>query len=61
MSISEINTSADSSAVAEAPRKWLVLLTVGISGFLTILDFSMVNISFPVLTKAFRTEASIVL
>jgi EmrB/QacA subfamily drug resistance transporter len=45
----------------ETPNKWLTLLTVAINGFLIILDISIVNISFPTLTRVFNTEPSIVL
>ena len=46
---------------SESPNKWLTLLTVAINGFLIILDVSIVNISFPTLTRVFHTEPSIVL
>ena len=45
----------------EPPNKWLTLLTVAMNGFLIILDISIVNISFPTLTRVFNTEPSIVL
>jgi len=41
--------------------KWLVLLTVSIATLMATLDISIVNISFPKLTKVFDTEPSIVL
>ncbi len=39
----------------------MTLLTVAINGFIIILDISIVNISFPRLTRVFETEPSIVL
>ncbi|MFC1533678.1 MFS transporter [Thermodesulfobacteriota bacterium] len=42
-------------------NKWLTLITVAVNGLLIILDVSIVNISFPTLTKTFKTEPSIVL
>jgi len=41
--------------------KWLALLTVSIGTFMETIDFSIVNISFPRLTKVFETELSVVL
>lgn len=41
--------------------KWLALFTVSIGSFVATLDASIVNISFPSLTKAFAVEPSIVL
>ena len=45
----------------EQSNKWLVLFIVAMNGFLIILDFSIVNISFPVLTSVFETDISLVL
>ena len=39
----------------------MTLLTVAINGFLIILDISIVNISFPTLTRVFETEPSVIL
>ncbi len=44
-----MTASSDSLAEREQPNKWLVLFIVAMNGFLIILDFSIVNISFPVL------------
>ena len=41
--------------------KWLALLAVAINGFMVILDMSIVNISFPRLTRVFETEPTVVL
>jgi EmrB/QacA subfamily drug resistance transporter len=41
--------------------KWLALITVSIGTYMSTLDASIVNISFPRLTKVFNTEPSIVL
>lgn len=41
--------------------KWLALLTVSIGTFMGTLDASIVNISFPRLTRVFDTEPSVVL
>ena len=41
--------------------KWLVLITVSIGGFISALDISIVNVSFPRLAEAFNTDASVVL
>ncbi len=41
--------------------KWLALLIVSIGNFMETIDFSIVNISFPILTKVFDTELSITL
>ncbi|MFC1892151.1 MFS transporter [Thermodesulfobacteriota bacterium] len=38
------------------PYKWLALLTVSIGTFMGTLDFSIVNVSFPKLTKVFETD-----
>jgi EmrB/QacA subfamily drug resistance transporter len=43
------------------PYKWLALITVSIGTYMSTLDASIVNISFPRLTKVFNTEPSIVL
>jgi len=43
------------------PYKWLVLLTVSIGMFMATLDASIVNITYPRLTKIFETEPSVVL
>ncbi|MEH6517329.1 MAG: MFS transporter [Halioglobus sp.] len=51
----------DSPADREQPSKWLVLFIVAMNGFLIILDFSIVNISSPVLTSVFETDISLVL
>lgn len=45
----------------ERDNRWLTLITVAINGFLIILDISIVNISFPRLTRVFDTEPSVVL
>ena len=42
-------------------NKWMTLITVAINGFIIILDISIVNISFPELTRVFETQPSIVL
>ena len=42
-------------------NKWMILLTVAVNGFLNILDISIVNISFPTLTRVFETEPSVIL
>jgi len=39
----------------------LTLLTVALNGFIIVLDMSIVNLSFPRLTRIFQTEPSIVL
>ncbi|MBI2847477.1 MAG: MFS transporter [Chloroflexi bacterium] len=41
--------------------KWLALITVAIGQYMATLDTSIVNISFPILTKAFRTSPSTIL
>jgi len=41
--------------------KWLTLLTVSIGTFMSALDASVVNISFPILADVFETDASVVL
>ena len=41
--------------------KWLTLVTVALNGFIIVLDISIVNISFPMLTRIFETEPSVVL
>ncbi len=41
--------------------KWFALLTVSIGSFTSVLDNSIVNISFPRLTRAFDTELSVVI
>ena len=38
--------------------KWIALLTVAIGTFMGTLDFSIVNVSFPRLTKVFETDIS---
>jgi len=43
------------------PYKWLALFTVSIGAFVTTLDASIVNISFPSLTKIFAVEPSVIL
>jgi len=53
----EVTTDMD----REPPNKWLTLLTVALNGFLIILDISIVNISFPTLTRVFDKEPSIIL
>jgi EmrB/QacA subfamily drug resistance transporter len=47
--------------IVSMPYKWLALFTVSISAFLSSLDISIVNISFPILTKTFAVEPSVVL
>jgi EmrB/QacA subfamily drug resistance transporter len=41
--------------------KWLALMTTSIGALVSTLDFSIVNISLPRLTKVFSTEASVTL
>ncbi len=53
--------SVDSSSIATGPSKWLVLIIVSLNAFLVILDFSIVHVSFPVLTEAFQIQPSQVL
>jgi EmrB/QacA subfamily drug resistance transporter len=50
------------SAASEKPvNKWLTLIAVSATGFLAVMDMSITNISFPALTRAFDTDASVVL
>jgi len=46
---------------ANLDYKWLALLTVSIGSFMSTLDSSIVNISFPRLTEVFHTDPSVVL
>jgi MFS family permease len=41
--------------------KWLALLTVSIGTYMSTLDASIINITFPRLTKVFEIEPSVVL
>lgn len=41
--------------------KWLALITASVGFFMGTLDFSIVNISFPRLTKIFETDPTVVL
>lgn len=43
------------------PDKWLALITVAIGTYMSTLDASIVNISFPRLTDVFHTDPSVVL
>ena len=40
---------------------WLTLLTVAVNGLIIVLDMSIVNLSFPGLTRIFHTEPSVVM
>lgn len=43
------------------PYKWMALITICIASYMVTLDNSIVNISFPRLTRVFNTDASTVL
>jgi len=42
-------------------NKWLILLIMAFNGIMVILDMSIINISFPSLTRTFSTDSSTVL
>ncbi len=54
--------SADSlkelAATHPAPNKWLVLGTVGLGAFLSVLDSSVVNVSLPTITAELHTDVT---
>ncbi len=47
--------------ISSIPYRWLALFTVSIGSFVATLDASIVNISFPSLTRAFAVGPSVVL
>jgi len=57
------DSSADGVREAEKglPYKWLALIAVAIGTYMGTMDASIVNISFPTLSKTFGVDASVVL
>ena len=45
-------------AGVRAPNKWLVLITVGLGTFLSVLDSSVVNVSLPIITRELATDVT---
>ena len=56
-----MNNNKNNTSLGKINYKWLALLTVAINGFIIVLDISVVNLSFPILTKVFNTEPAIIL
>jgi len=49
-----------SSALVKIDKKWLVLIAIGMSTFMSALDTSVVNTVLPVISKAFNTDIATV-
>jgi EmrB/QacA subfamily drug resistance transporter len=48
------------SSLVNVDRKWLVLIAIGMSTFMSALDTSVVNTVLPVISKAFKTDIATV-
>lgn len=55
---SRLRERQNTTPVAALPgrNKWVVLATVGLGTFLSVLDASVVNVSLPVITRELNTD-----
>ena len=58
MAASEGDRSGEPVAAEPPASKWLVLATVGLGTYLSVLDSTAVNVSLPVITEELRTDVT---